>query len=495
MPTGLSVSSLINVAVNIEPVAAQGLNFNSMLIMGDSNIIDTFQRIRSYTSLPGVASDFGTTAPEYLAADEFFSQIPQPSQVYIGRWAKTATAGLNLGGVLTTAQQLASAWTGITTGGVDFTIDGVARNLTGLNFSSVTNMNAVATVIATALSTHGTCVWNGQQFVVSSSTTGVSSIVTAATAGGGTDISAQLKLTAGTQTYSVAGIAAESALAAVTIMDNLTTNWYGIMFAAGVADGDIVDADHLAVAAYIEGDSNPHMYGLTTSEAAALSTTDTSSIGYQLKALGYTRSFYQYSSSSPYAVASMFGRILTTNFLANNTTITLMYKQEPGVAAETLTASQAAALNQNNYNYFANFNNNTAIIVNGITASGIFIDERIGVDWLANYIQTNVYNLLYQSPTKIPQTDAGTHIIVTTIEASCQQGVVNGLLAPGVWGSNGFGTLNEGDLLSKGYYVYAPPVATQAQSDREARKSVPIQIAAKEAGAIHDVSIILNIQR
>lgn len=491
MTTGLPVSRLINVSVNLTPLGAQFANFNSLLIMGSSNVIDTRERIRTYEDLGSVATDFGTTAPEYLAAALFFGQSPQPTQLQIGRWAQTATSGLLLGGVLTTAEKLASAWTSITNGGVNFTINGTARNLTGLNFSAITNMNGVASVIDTALGVNGDCVWNGKQFIVTSSTTGISSTVSFATSGAGTDISAQLKLTSGTASYNVTGIAAETAVAAVTILDGLTVDWYGLM----TASPSVVNADHLAIAAYIQGAGNKHIYGITTQETAALLSTDTTSIGYLMKQLGYTRTCYQYSSSSPYAIASLFGRILTTDFTANNTVITLMYKQEPGVAPEDLTSSQAAALDANYYNYFAKYNNNTAIIANGQMASGNYFDEVYGTDWLANYIQTNVYNVLYQSPTKIPQTDPGTHILVTTIEASCSQAVNNGLLAPGVWDSQGFGDLRQGSLLSKGYYVYAPPVATQASADRAARKSVPIQVAAKLAGAIHKSNILINVNR
>lgn len=495
MSVGLPVSLLINVQVNQAPAAAQFANLNSCLVMGDSNVIDVHERIRSYSSIAQVATDFGTTAPEYLAAVLFFGQTPQPTQLYIGRWAKAATAGLNRGGVLTAAQQLPAAWTGINNGGIDFTIDGVARNLTALDFSAVTNMNAVASVINTALSTHGSCVWNGQQLVVTSSTTGAASIVTAATAGAGTDISAQTKLTAGTLTYLANGIIAESAVAAVTILDNLTTNWFALTFATLNANADISDADHLAIAAYIEAANNPHMYGLTTSEAAALTSTDSTSIGYQLKQLSYNRTFYQYSSTSPYAVASLIGRMITVNFNGNNTTITLMYKQEPGVTAENLTTSQYAALNANNYNFYTLFNNNTLIIVNGACASGLFIDSVFNAFWLANYIQTNVYNLLFQSPTKIPQTDAGSNLIANQIEASCQAGVNNGYLAPGQWNSQGFGQLTQGAFLNKGFYVYYPPIATQSQANRNARISVPFQVAVKEAGAVHDVAIQVNVNR
>ncbi|MNT74193.1 hypothetical protein D3C72_2129930 [compost metagenome] len=71
----------------------------------------------------------------------------------------------------------------------------------------------------------------------------------------------------------------------------------------------------------------------------------------------------------------------------------------------------------------------------------------------------------------------------------------NGYLAPGVWNSAGFGALKQGDTLSKGYYVYTPPIAAQSQVDREARKSVSFQVAAKESGAIHSVDIAINVNR
>jgi hypothetical protein len=72
--------------------------------------------------------------------------------------------------------------------------------------------------------------------------------------------------------------------------------------------------------------------------------------------------------------------------------------------------------------------------------------------------------------------------------------VNDGLLAAGTWTSAGFGSLNQNDFLPKGYYVFAPPVARQSVSDRAKRISVPIQIAAKLAGAVHSVnlSVIVN---
>jgi len=492
MSQGLPVSRLIDVSVNLAPLGAQFLNVDSLLIMGDSNVIDVSQRIRTYGDLQEVAADFGTSAPEYLAAELFFSQIPQPTQLYVGRWAHSATAGILNGAALNSTQQQLSNFTAISNGGVDFTIDGVARNLTALNFTGASNLNGIATIITTALSGHATCVWTGEFFQVTSSTTGTSSTVAYATAGAGTDVSALLGLTSASGASTpINGIAAESALAAVTILDDLKTQWYGLT----VASPDIVDNDHIAIAGYIQASGNPHIYGISTTEPGALVSTTTTDIGSEIMALGYTRTFCSWSSSNSYSAASIFGREFTVNFQGNNTVIDLMYKQEPGIVAENLTSSQAAVLDTKRYNYFVNYNNGTAIIENGWMSGPAFIDEIHGTDALANELQVNVFNLLYTNPTKIPQTDAGVHQIVNVCEATCAAFVANGLLAPGTWTTGGFGNLKQGDFLDRGYYVYAETVALQATADRAARKSPPIQIAAKLAGAVDTVNILVNVNR
>jgi hypothetical protein len=255
------------------------------------------------------------------------------------------------------------------------------------------------------------------------------------------------------------------------------------------------DADVLAVAAYIEAASPARIYGVTTQSAAVIDPTSTSDIASQLKALTYKRTFVQYSSSSAHAAASLFGRAFTVDFTGNKTTITLKFKNEPGVTAETLTESQAAALTAKNCNVFINYSNATAIIQQGVMVNGYYFDEVQGLDWLQNDVQTAIFNLLYTSPTKIPQSDAGVNQIVATCESAMVQAVNNGLLAPGVWSAAGFGALQQGQTLAKGYYIYAAPVSSQSQADREARKAPTLQIAAKLAGAVHSANLIINVNR
>ncbi|KVN79371.1 DUF3383 domain-containing protein [Burkholderia ubonensis] len=491
MSNGLPVSRLINVTINMSPLAAQGANLNTLLILGASSFIDTNERLRSYASIDAVAADAGTNSPEYFAAALAFNQVPQPQSVCIGRWAKTATAGSLRGGVLSAAQQDITVWKAITTGAFNITIDGTAKSVTALDFSAQTNLNGVATVINAKL-TGATIAWNGSQFVVTSSTTGANSKVSYATApGSGADISAMLALTSGLAGTPADGIVPEQPVEAAAIfLDRFANQFLGLEF----ADASITDDQHVAVANLIEANQR-HLYGITTQNPQVLDSTVSTDIASKLKALKLKYTILQYSSSTPYAISSLLGRLLTVNFNGNNTTITLMFKQEPSVAAEQLTSTQANALQAKNCNVFVNYSNDTSIIQYGVTPSGLFADSVYNAIWFRNRIETDVYNLLYQSLTKVPQTDPGNALVAATIAASCEAGVTNGYFAPGVWNSAGFGALNQGDTLAKGYYVYAPPIATQSQADREARKSVTFQVAAKEAGAIHSVDILVNVNR
>ncbi|GHE70018.1 hypothetical protein GCM10019059_32230 [Camelimonas fluminis] len=493
MAKGLSVNGVVNVTINMSPMAAGRRNFGALLIVGPSPVIDTAERIREYAGIEGIAQDFGTSSPEYAAASLFFSQAPKPAIVYLGRWAQTASAAVLHGGVLSAAQQQMSNFTSITDGAFKIDVDGVSKTVTAVDLSAETNLNGVASKI-TAKLTGATVVWDAvsKRFSVTSGTTGVTSALGYGTAPtSGTDLSALIGITSATASAPVDGVAAESLLDCVTALADMSSEWYGLMVAApGVAE-----ADHLAVAAFIEAASQSRVYGVTTQNPNVLDPVTTADIASQMEAAKYKRTLCQYSSSSPYAIASLYGRAFTVDFTGNNTTITLKFKQEPGVVAETITESQAATLKDKNCNVFVNYNNDTAIIQEGVMANGYFIDEVHGTDWLQNAVQTDVYNLLYQSQTKIPQTDEGNHLIVTRIEQSLVQAVTNGLVAPGTWNVDGFGQLRQGDLLPKGFYVFAPPISTQVQSDREARKSVPIQVAAKLAGAIHSVNVMINVNR
>ena len=492
----LSVSDVVNVQISLAPVAAGYRSFGDMMILGSSAVIDVVQRMRFYAGLTGIAQDFGTTAPEYLAAQAFFGQSPQPSRLWIGRWAQAATAGLLHGAPLTAAQQVMANFTGITSGGFDIHIDGVDHQITGLNFSAALNLNGVAAIIQAALPSGVTCIWGAtnKRFDIISSTTGTSSTVGyGAAPSSGADISTLLGLTAASGASApVVGIAAETLLSCVNTLMNMSSAWYGLTVATATPP---VDADHIAVATAINAAQLSRIYAVTTSESGSIDPTSSTDIGASLQTALLARCFVIYSTSSPYAAASALARLATIDYTVNNTTITMKFKQLPGVTPEQLTETAAVTLVSKNINVFASFQNGTQIFKEGVMSNGYFIDEVVNSDWFQNALQTDLYNVLYQSPTKTPQTDDGVNQLVTQAKATCARASNNGFLAAGVWTGPPIGKIKTNDVLPLGYFVYAPPVANQSPADREARKAPTLQILAKQAGAIHFANVLVSVNR
>ncbi|MHB9319957.1 DUF3383 family protein [Phytobacter diazotrophicus] len=383
MQKGLPLRRVTDVTVTLSARAAQGRNFGSMLILGDSTVIPLSERLRLYSRAEDIGDDFGVDSEEYKAAVIWFSQSPQPIQVYVGRWAKTMAVGE-----------------------------------TGATESLLQAVNALLD-------------WN---------------------------------------------------------------SWYGLHLAVQAADYP-TDTDIISVAAAIEAASVSRIFGITTDEADTLVAATTTDLSSKLKAAKYSRTFTQYSTSSRYAALSAFSRAFTVDYTASNTTITLKFKQEPGVTYETLSTSQADSIEAKNCNVYVYYENDSAILEQGVMSNGDFFDERHGLDWLQNAVQTADYNTLYTSTTKIPQTDAGTTTRIANIEIVLDKAVKNGLFAPGKWTGGPMGQLNTGDTLTKGYYTWAETVDDQLQTDREARKGVPIQVAGKLAGAVHYGSVAITVVR
>lgn len=183
MANVLPISGIVDIDVILSPLQPSAPAINTDLILGTSTVIDTVEREREYLTLTAVEEDFGSSAPEYLAALLWFGQNPQPESLWIGRWVNVASAGQLIGGGISAADMLVSAWTGITSGSCSIFVDGIPYALTGMNFAEVTNLNGVASVIQTALltATSGTqtVVYNSiyNNFVVTDDTTGTSSVI------------------------------------------------------------------------------------------------------------------------------------------------------------------------------------------------------------------------------------------------------------------------------------------------------------------------------
>lgn len=260
-------------------------------------------------------------------------------------------------------------------------------------------------------------------------------------------------------------------------------DWYFFGFTDELHDqnAEILDAAEWA-------EAQVKIFMNLTNTADALDATLETDIGYLLKNAGYRRSFTLYDPDDNAAHFSAAARASTVNFNIPDSTITLKFKQLPGVTPSVITESQRQALIGKNINYYAEFGKSRMLAESTMAQDGVFIDEVHGVDWLQNAIETNVFGYLYTHPTKVPQTDKGVAALEQQVRLALQEAVRNGLIAPG---TNSL----TGEFMEKGFVTWAQPVAEQNQSDREARKAPPIYFLAKGAGAIHSVDIQGVFQR
>lgn len=87
-----SLKDIVNVSVQVSPISTVNSSFNLGLIVGTSTIIPTDTRVKVYNSTDDmIADDWTGDEPEYKAAQIYFSQVPRPAQVAIGRWDDTGT--------------------------------------------------------------------------------------------------------------------------------------------------------------------------------------------------------------------------------------------------------------------------------------------------------------------------------------------------------------------------------------------------------------------
>lgn len=278
----------------------------------------------------------------------------------------------------------------------------------------------------------------------------------------------------------------ETAVQAITACRAANTDWFTAYLC------DAVKADILAIAGYIESAIPLSAYFYDTKDAEVLAGTE-GNVMDTLKDQKRLRSFGQFSTDDYAAVAAM-GYAMGANTGLANSAYTLAYKTEVGITPEDLTEAEFTRILGYNGNVYTNYGATYDLLVQGTMASGVSFDEVLNLDVLKNSIQIAVMNALIQGP-KIPQAEDGVSLLVSAITDPCEDARDRGILAPGIWKAAPVLGLQTGDMLSTGYLVLADTLANQSQADRDARKSPPIYVPVKLAGAIEHVVIGVIVNR
>jgi len=474
-------------------------NVVSILTSQQDGPLSSASRYRIYSDSASVAADFGTASQVYDYSLSFFGTQPNATNaggfLVIGYWRgaeeTTVASAASLTGAQVSEATAVSQLQAISDGTLDIDIDGVTENLTALDFSTSTTLEGIAGVIDAAL-TGGSAAVDDQNIVITSLTTGAASAITFATdPGTGTFIGNILSIASGSGGYLTQGaasevLAVETKLAAITELAS-QVKFRGAMF---IDDPTDVEAKDLAEWAQ----ANSVLVYDVFSSADNLEV-DPANVVWDIKLSSLTNYRMLYSKAGNRKMAASYmARVHTVNFGAENSALT-MHLKELSVAAEEYTQTEVNKAKTVGLDIYTTIKLTPCILTSG---ANNFVDERYNLIAFVDYLQVDMYNLLKQTATKIPQTRRGIAQLVDQTEKTTRQFVRAGVAAPGTWSSpDYFGNRAtfEQNILDNGFYWLAGSLADQSQASRESRESPVIQGAVKLAGAVHSVSLIINVNR
>jgi len=192
--------------------------------------------------------------------------------------------------------------------------------------------------------------------------------------------------------------------------------------------------------------------------------------------------------------AAYASRALSTNFSGSNTTQTMHMKDLLGITGDdSMDQTVFEKCKTEGVDTYSSFQGTPKVFSTGANR---FFDDVYNECWLVGALEVAGFNYLAQSSTKIPQSENGVSGLKGAYRAVLEQGITNQYLAAGSWNSpDTFGNLEDfhRNINERGYYIYSLPVNLQSAADRADRKAPLIQIAAKQAGAVHSSSVIVFI--
>ena len=200
-----------------------------------------------------------------------------------------------------------------------------------------------------------------------------------------------------------------------------------------------------------------------------------------------------------YSLIYLMKHFARVNYSADNSTITGEFKKSPGLAAEDLKASEYAAMNSDKKKcaYY------TAVELQGSTDSGRWkntwthstygewIDDVINLDAFTNAVTVAVYNCIANQTKKLPQTPVGQAMIIAAVRQVCEQYISNGYLGERTY----IDPDDAEEKTSRGYEIMtkAEDILSISDSDRNKRLCAPVRLRVFRAGAIHAVSINVDV--
>lgn len=493
-----NLANVVNVSIVPPGRSLSRTNMNIVTIITSVlGVLSSANRTKAYTDLTSVAEDFGTNSSMYEYAKILFAQTKNPTNsggyLVATYWRASDENVAATAGILTGAQVSESVVVGtlqtISDGSFDIDVDGVTQNVTGVDFRTIDSLADIVTLLNTNI-TGATVTEDDQKIVITSDTTGILSEASLFAEGAtGTFIGETLNLALGTGAVAVQGAAA-AVLTAESKEDAVTEALKEEPFKGAVFVDNPTDIETTALSTW--GKANDVIFYDVFDSADNLEK-DVTNIVWQIKLSGGEnyRMAYRKDGNRKMAVAIM-ARLHTVNFNNQNSAITLNLKELSGITPEDYEQDIINKAKKVGLDLYTTFGDLPKLLVSG--ANG-FADNVYNFIAIKKFVQIDLFNLLGTTGTKLAQIDEDVSKIIDTVEKTLGLFKRAKVIGAGTWNSpDTFGNVEvfNRNIEAVGFYVYAQPLSEQAQSEREERKSPAIQVAFKNAGAIHSVDVTIQ---
>lgn len=490
--TYLPVTSTVeNVLNNTKVFAGIGLTANLL--------IPSTQPVLQFISSAAVSTYFGLNSNEYLASVKYFAasntSLAKPAYIYFGKYVVAATAPFLRSGVVSNTATMLTALQAITAGDITVNVNGTAYPTTAINLSAASSLSNACSILQadiwtanSALNGSGanfTITFNAtlNQFVATIPGTGVSHTMNYFSSSTSPNLANTMGFTLATNAVLSQG---QNVMDAPTNLNTLLpyfTDQFSICF-VDTMSSTLTDTINLGVSGWVSGLGDRFNFFCWSNEVALESSTDTTSIWYQVNQAGYnnTSIFDEIIYNNSDRCFAAMGTFAAIDLTQPNSAITLAFKTQTGLLPSVTMTSIAQILDTKNINYYGSVGiNGSSVQVNWFyggytTGKWTYIDNLVGQVWIAFQFQVGLANL-FSALGQVPNDPDGYGLVRSALTDPANSAITSGIIATGVVFSNAtvqqlltnFG-IKAQELTNNGYVIVN---SATSQALRQIRETSP----------------------
>lgn len=447
-------------------------------------------RVKTYLTADSFNKITTAGSSVYWAGQAFFAKSKRPRQMAVGKIFTANQGAYLLSGGISSLDAVKA----VTNGAFDITVDGTVQNVTGLDFSSVADVNGVAGVISAAL-TGATCTVYHDNLIIKTTSTGAESTISyASTPASGTDVSALLGLTEAN------GASYADGYVAGTIADELQAiadagARAGLFFYGWALDAEYRDTeDQEAAQNWINARSFRACGAMCTNNSSAYNPASTSNNGYKATEAGLPGINYTYDDNAQvYPEISYLANFLAVDYNTENSTIAGKFKDADGIAAVNFPdiETNVQTLNARRINTITGVIGQTLkFFREGNQSSAAWsTDGWVNVCNFINDLEIEILNVFLRNK-KVPYTPDGQNLLIAAASKICNKYKRNGAYADGMEEDS---TSETGYKVIPAFDIQIQEISATTAAQRSAHIGTPMTITLNDAGWMGSININVDV--